>query len=287
MVGTEISSSNKSLSFSLINHKTRLCTTGTNIQAATKQGGGQEAYATDTSAGFYKGSDLILNPTGTVWEPKQARLLWNVKWGAYYPSSATVDDSCWGLMGSSALSGTMGLAALDTVDGLPGTFTTAASGGSQGGLNAALLYTTRQFNPTFKLRWKIDEAGANIRFFAGFTASASAIGNSDDPLNALSGFGVAVNTIQSNYQIYHNDSAGATVLVDTGIAKDTNYHDIELWVDDNGAAFYWSLDGSTPASVTANIPAQTTSLSSQFLATAVNADAKVLTVTKAVITSDK
>ena len=287
MTGTEITSSNKSLSFSLVNHKTRLIDTGTNIQAATKQGGGQEAYATDTSAGMIKGTDYMTNPSGTIWTNKISNLLWMTKWGTFYPLTATLVDNTTGLWNAATLLGTDGVASLDTTEGLPGTFTSGASAGNQSGLNRALLYTTRQFNPTFKIRFKTDESGANIRFYAGFTGSTSTIGNSDDPLNALAGFGIAMNTIQSNYQVYHNDTSGATVLVDTGVAKDTNYHTFEAWADDNATAFYWSFDDSTPASVTANIPAQTTPLSCIFAVTAVNADAKVLSVTKSVITSDK
>jgi hypothetical protein len=287
MAGTEITSSNKSLSFSLLNHKTRLCTTGTNIQAATKQGGGQEAFATDTSAGLYKGTDVILDPSGTVWQTKMASLTWYGKWGTFYPLTSTLANNTTGLWNGATAVGTLAIASLDTSEGLSATFTTAASGGSQGGINRALLYTTRQFNPSFKLRWKIDEAGANIRFYAGFTGSTSVIGNSNDPLNALAGFGIAINTLQTNYQIYRNDTSGATQLTDTGVAKDTSYHTIELWADDNASKFWWSLDDSTPASATTEIPAQTTSLSCQFLCTAVNADAKVMNVTKSVITSDK
>ena len=287
MTGTEITSSNKSLSFSLLNHKTRLCTTGTGIQAATKQGGGQEAYATDTSAGFYKGTDLILDPTGTVYQTKMASLTWFGKWGTFYPLTTTIGDNVGGIWRGVSVTGSLVIAALDTTDGLPATFTSGASAGNQSGLNRALLYTTRQFNPSFKLRWKLDEAGANIRFYAGFTSATAVIGNSNDPLNTLSGFGIAINTGQANYQIYRNEGVGATNLTDTAIAKDTAYHDIELWADDNGAKFWWSLDGSTPASATTEIPAQTTSLSCQFLVTAVDADAKVMTVTKSVITSDK
>lgn len=283
--GSKITSSNKSLSFDVLNHKTRLLDTGSAIRTAGITGAGQESYATDTSAGLIKGTDYIVNPTGTILEPKIASLLWATKWGTVYPNNTDLWAD--GLWEDPTESGTGAVAALDTTDGLPHQFTSGASIGNQAGLNRARLYTTRQFNPTFKLRWKIDEAGANIRFFAGFTGATAAVGNNDNPLNALAGFGVAINTLQANYQIYHNDTTGATVLVDTGIAKNTSYHTIELWADDNGAAFYWSLDGSTPASVTANIPAQTTPLSCQFLATAVNADAKVLTFTRSVITSDK
>ena len=284
--GSQYDSTNDTGSFASINHKTRLIESGTNIVAATKQGGGQEGYCNSTSAGMIRGYDYITDPSGTLWEKKIGRLQ-HAKWGTFYPLTTTIANNVSGIFGGVAATGTLAIAALDTTDGLTATFTTAASGGSQGGINRALLYTTRQFNPYFAVRCKLDENAANIRFYFGFTGSASAIGNSDDPLNALSGIGFSKAVASTNWRIFHNDASGATVSDDTGVALDTSYHTFEIWADDNATKFWWSLDGSTPTGVTTDIPAQTTSLSSQFLCTAVNADAKVMTVQGAVIASDK
>jgi hypothetical protein len=191
------------------------------------------------------------------------------------------------LLSGASFVGTPTVAALDTTDGLAGIFTSGASIGNQAGINRALLYTTRQFNPYFAVRCKLDENAANIRFYFGFTAATAAIGNSDDPLNTLEGIGFSKNVSSTNWLIDHNDSTGATVQEDTGVALDTNYHTFEIWADDNASKFWWSLDGSTPTGITVAIPAQTTSLSSQLLCTAVNGDAKVMNVQRAVITSDK
>jgi len=285
--GSQVDASNKSGSFALINHKTRLIDTGTNIVAATKVGGGQEGYATTTSAGLIKGTDLITDPTGTIWTNKISNLLNMTKYGVISPVTTTFSDNADGIWSGSTVTGTPTVAALDTGEGLAAVYTSGASAGNQAGVNRALLFTTRQFNPCFKLRWKLDEAAANIRFYAGFTSATALVANSDDPLNTLSGIGIACHASQANYQIFSNDGVGATVLTTTGIAKDTAYHTIELWADDNASKFWWSLDGSTPAGVTADIPAQTTPLSCQFTVTAINADAKPLNVLKSVITSDK
>jgi hypothetical protein len=283
--GSRGSSSNDSVSYNIWNRKTKLLDTGANIVAANSEGAGTDAYVDTTGSGLIKGTDLIRDPTGTIWETKLERLLWQTKWGTLIPLTTTTGAT--GLCGGGTFVGTYAIAALDTTEGLTATHTSAASGGSQAGWNRALLYTTRNFNPSFKLRWKIDEAAANIRFYAGFTSSTAAIGNNDDPLNAISGFGIGILTTQSNYRILSNDGSGATASANTTIAKDTAYHTIELWADDNASKFWWSLDGSVPAGVTTDIPASTTSLSCQFLATAVNADAKIMNHHRFLITSDK
>ena len=284
--GSQGSSSNATVSYDIFNRKTRLIDTGTNVQAATKVGHGQEALSEDNSAGMYKYYNYELVGT-SHWQSKIGALLYAQKFGTFYPLTTTIGDNVGGLWRGVSTTGTLAIAALDTTDGLTATFTTAASGGSQGGLNRALLYTTRQWNPYFMLRFKLDEAGANIRFFAGFTSATAVIGNNDDPLNALSGFGIGILTTQANYRILSNDGVGATVSADSGVAKDTNYHTFELWADENGTRFLWSIDNSTPSAVSSEIPASTTSLSCQFLTTAVNADAKVMNVHKSVITTDK
>lgn len=283
---SEYTASNDTGSFASINKKTRLIDSGTNIQSAVKQGTGQDAFCTSSSGGLYSGHNLELVAT-THWQPKMASLNNGANWGTWQPMSSTIANNTTGIIDGVSATGTLGLASLDTTEGLTSTFTSAGAAGNQCGINRATLYTMRKFNPCFKLRFRIDESGANFRFFAGWTGSTSVIGNSDDPLNGLSGFGVGVSTGLTNYRIFHNDASGASVLDDTGIAKDTNYHTIELWADDNSSKFWWSLDGSTPTGVTTDIPAQTTSLSCQFLCTAVNIDAKVLNIGKWILTSDK
>lgn len=285
--GSEYTTGNKTGSFSSINHKTRLLDSGSAIEAATKVGGGQEAYVTATSSGKIKGTDLITDPTGTIWANKISNLLNFTKWGVIWPVTTLFADNSHGIWAGSTVTGSSSIAALDTNDGLAGIHTTGAGAGNQAGVNRALLFTARILNPCFKLKWKTDEAGANIRFFAGWTSSTSIIGNNDDPLNAISGFGISMHTGQTNYQIMSNDGAGATVLTDTGVAKDTTYHIVELWADETNTRFLWSLDGSTPAAITTDIPASTTGLSCQYTVTAVNADAKPLNIQRSIITSDR
>jgi len=284
--GDEITTSNKSASFAMGNRKMKLISSGTLIQSATKQGMGQDAYCESTSAGLTKFTNYELVDTA-LWQMKQASILWPCKWGHFQPSGSAIGDCRSGFIQGSTATGSFAIIATDTTEGKPATFTSGASAGNQAGLKVDSLYTCRKFNPSFKLRWAVDEAAANFRFFAGFYDSTSLIGNSDDPLNAANGFAIGVSTAQANYRIFHNDGSGATASDDTGIAKSTAFHTIELWADDNNTKWWWSLDGSTPAAVTSDIPAQTTILASQFTVTAVNADAKVLTVVNCLVNSEK
>lgn len=286
--GSAVSSgTNPTAAYDVINHKTRLIDTGTNIQSATKIGAGQEAYATSSTGGLFKGTDLMTDPTGTIWTDKISNLLWAVKFGTFYACSATYADSASGLLTNATTTGSLSLASLDTSNGRATVFTSGASAGNQAGFRTPANWTIRKFNPTFKITWSIDEAGANVRFYAGFADFSTIVGNTDDPLNAQSGFGIGILTTQANYRILSNDGVGATVSADSGIAKDTGVHTFEAWADENGTRFLWSIDGSTPAAVSADIPAQTTTLSCQATVTAVNADAKPLSIFRALITSNR
>lgn len=286
--GSVINSANDDASFAKANHKQKLLDTGTAVKAVTPTGGGQDSYATDTSSGMIKGVDYESDPTGTLWTTKQSNILWNVKYGDLIPCSASpISNNFVGLWRASTTTGTISLPSLDTTNGQPLRYTSGSSPGNQTGQRLDFLYSVRDFNPSFKITWATDEAGANIRFFAGFTGSTAIVGNTDDPLNALRGFGIAMDTTQANYRIFHNNDTGATVSEDTGVAKDTGYHTFQAWADGNGNLFWWSLDGSTPVSVSGENPTGTQGIACQFTATAVNADAKVIDVLRCLINSDK
>jgi len=285
--GSAITSSNDDASYAKANHKQKLIDTGTIIRATVPTGGGQEAYSNDDSASMIYGQDYQSDASGTLWQSKQSTVFWLIKYGHIQPISTTAADNENGLWNNSTVSGTLGMASLDTTEGLAATYTSGASAGNQAGQKVDRLYTIRNFNPSFKLNWKTDEAGANIRFFAGWVDSTTLIGNSDDPLNAINGFGVAMVTSQANYRILSNDGVGATSPTDTGVVKDTGWHSIELWADANSNSFYWSIDSATPIQKNTEIPAATTSLACQFTVTAVNADAKVLSVQNCLINSDR
>lgn len=282
--GSEGSASNASVSYNIWNRKIRLIDSGTNIEAATKVGAGQEAYCDSASANKKLGVDYITDPTNKLWIRKIDSLSYPSQVGFLYPCSSTFASNLDGLLTVASSSGTVGLSSFSSTDGLANTFTSGAVNGNAGGFNLGLVYTSRDNNPSIRCKWKLDSSASTLRLFIGWTASTSAVGNNDDQLNALSGFGVGKSTTNGNYRILHNDSAGATISDDTGIAADTSTHTIDLWGDGANNQFWWSLDGSGATAVTTDIPSATTGLSMQALVITTSG-AKVLSVYRHLIGS--
>lgn len=101
---------------------------------------------------------------------------------------------------------------------------------------------------------------AGERFFAGFALNAAEAGTAD-PSALLNCFGVAKDGADTNYQIIHNDGAGAATKIDTGLAFAANkYFELELSVPSGGGSWDYVLrdmDTGTlyTGSINTNIPA--------------------------------
>ncbi len=287
--GSEISSSNKRLSFSLLNLKTKLIDTGGAINSATKTGAGQEGYCTSTASGFNLGANIEINETNQVWIPKQAATMYNVKWGSLIPRSSTYANNLDGIFTRTTSTGSVALASFSTTDGDGLALTSGAVAGNQAGYNMGATYTVRNFNPTLRLRFKISSSSTNTRLFIGFNSSTSLVGNTDDPLNALSGFALGKTTTSANFRIFSNDGTGATVDTDTTIAVDTNVHEFDIFADTAGSKWWWVLDRTTSGSIStaSDIPAATTALSTQSIITTNETAAKTLTVYNAYLSTNK
>lgn len=284
MVTNEIVAGNRTMSHAIHNAKMLLQADGTDIEAAGKAEAGQLAFALNSSAQKRKGWYYNLSIGKKLWHNNLVSLL-QAKYGTYQPRSATFASNLDGIMVGATAQGTVALAALDTANGMNNTFTTVAAGGSAGGFNLARLYTVRNMNPVLIAFFK-NSVTTNLRFFVGWTSSTAQIGNNDDPLNALSGFGIAKLTTSGNLRIINNDGAGATVNNDTGVAASTNAVLVILWADGQNNKFWWSINGSDPAQVTSDIPGATTSLSMQQILITTAAAGIVHTGYGSVITSD-
>lgn len=285
MSSNEILSGNRTMSHAIHNAKMLLQAPGTGIESAGKAEAGQLAFALDSTGSKRKGTYYNLSIGKKLWQNNLSAVLWPTKYGVYQPRSATFTSCVDGLMTVAASSGTVALAALDTTNGMYNTFTTAASGGSLGGWNRAQLYTVRNFNPVI-FAFIRNSVTTNLRFFIGWTSSTAAVANTDDPLTALSGFGIGKLTTSANLRALHNDGAGATVNDDTGIAASTGVFLVMLWADAANNQFWWSINGSDPVAVTTDIPGATTSLSCQDLLITTAAAGIVHSGFGAVITSD-
>lgn len=117
------------------------------------------------------------------------------------------------------------------------------------------IFAIRNQNPRIKVKFKLAQTAVQ-RLNIMFSSGSSGFPGGDDPLNALSGFGLHIkSTDTTTFYIAHNDGAGATVDDSTGVATDTNKHTIELQAVAASNKFQWSLDGSAFADVTTEIPA--------------------------------
>jgi len=276
--GSEITSTNDDASFAKANAKQRLIDTGTAIQAATKQLEGQAAHATDTSSGKKRGYEYLVSQGQQLWYPTQADIL-NGVYGDLFPCSDTFATSFQGMFtAGTAYGSTTQRGSYDTTDGNNYIFTTGASSGNQAGFRTGFTWLERNQNAMFRSRFKLSSSATQTRLVLGFVASTSTVGNTDDPFNASGGFAIGKQTTSANFRILHNDGAGVTASDDTGIAVDTNTHQIDLWADANGNQFYWSLDFSTPVAVTTDINGATTAFCTQATITTNEGVAKTLTL---------
>ncbi len=285
MSGAEITSANDDASYAKANRKQILCDTGTAIRAATKNGAGQLAYATDSSFQMYRDRYYNLNSTGTTWVPTTSNMLYG-KWGYYMPDATAFSSSRGGILSQAVSIGTVAFPIIDATNGSSCTFTSTGAAGDQAGFRSTYRHTVRSFNPVIKFKFKTD-ASTNIRFFCGFIDSTSAVGNNDDPLGSLDGFGIGVIVGQTDYRCVHNDGTGVTVSDATGVTIDTAVHDVDIFSNGDNGTFYLAIDGTLTNTVTTEIPASGDNLAMQMIYTATTAVARVLTVYNFLATSDR
>lgn len=273
------------MSHAIHNAKMLLQAQGSSIESASKSEVGQMAMALNTSGRKRLGIYYNVSIGKTHWQNQLATLMNQIKFGCLKPCSATFANNLDGILKVATSTGTVALGALDTANGANVTFTTTAVGGSTGGWNMAQLYTCRDFNPFIGVVIK-NSVSSNLRYYVGWTGATALVGNNDDQLNAANGFGIGKLTTSANLRALHNDGSGVTVSDDTGVAASTGVVVILLWADGNNNKFWWSINGSTPVGVTADIPGATVSLSSQCTLITTAAAGIVHTNYDSVITSD-
>ena len=285
-VGSQISASVPSIGTDALNASKILNVVGSEIETATKFEGGMIAFALDSTGNKQAGQYYGLDVKKKVWQNFRAALLFPAKAGMLYPRSSTFSSNTDGIGDLANTDGTVGLNSFDSTNGDSNSFTTGAVSGNQAGFRNNRLQAERRWNPLIKMRFKVS-VSTNYRVFLGFQQATTAAVNSDDPLNALGGIGLCKITTSGNWQIAHNDSSGVTIFNDTGIAADTNVHDLEIWADGNGLQFWWSLDKSTPVAITTDIPSDTSQITHVYTLTTTAAAGIVLSVFIEAHTQDK
>ena len=158
-------------------------------------------------------------------------------------------------------------------------FSTTSVAGTYTGTRGATQFTSRQYNPVFRIRFRLDQdnTGNTMRFFTGWATSSGTFPNNDDPLSGLNGIGILVNSTDTTWKIGHNDAGGAGLAAQTNItgspALDTNIHIVEITADDAGARFLVSWDGGANQVINSDIPSSIGILNahaSMYNATATN-----------------
>jgi hypothetical protein len=195
---------------------------------------------------------------GTFWRVPRFGLPSSRKIGWWSALGGTTHGE--GLLISSIGAGTQS-GVTDATVGRGVQYATGTSAGTWAGSRGPTQTSIRQYNPIFRLKFRLDQdnTGNVLRFFAGLATNTAVLPNTDDPLNAINGFGVLINSTDTTFTIGHNDNSGATVQTAiTGTpALDTSVHTIEIIADDGGTRFGLSWDGGAYQYITSNIPTQT------------------------------
>ena len=104
-----------------------------------------------------------------------------------------------------------------------------------------------------RIRFKLASTTLQRNWF-GMATNAEPTG--DDAFNGTYAFVIGTISGSPNFQIMRNDASSGTVLADTGIAVDTNIHEVRLVGDEANTRFSWSLDGSAYTHYTTDVPLQ-------------------------------
>lgn len=141
--------------------------------------------------------------------------------------------------------------------------------------------TRRQYNPYFAALMRTDPTITNIRFWVGLCAAQ--VTNVDTLVTSFFGFRFSTVVPDTNWQAVTNTGAAQTTA-DTGVvvAASTAYL-FELYVDDTGGICYFSVNGSTPVSINATLPAAATDLGWTVTAITTTATAKNILISRAYV----
>ncbi len=140
------------------------------------------------------------------------------------------------------------------------TYDTSATINNLSGLRTAVQLTRRALNVYFKTA-VYPTSVTNVRVFAGLVASGSAPASAADPLNALEGVALWLDSaVSSAWKIMHNDASGASTVDTTGVTGVLNtLYPVEIYAMADDNSFRISFEGSS-YEYTTNIPAATTNL---------------------------
>lgn len=194
---------------------------------------------------------VIANNEGDIFQPRRK----GGQWSGYSASSGS-GDGIFGSEFTSPAAGTIAAALTVTDKDRWLIFPTLGTTGSVAGprINNGLI-TARGLNPVYHCRFRLVQT-TNSTLFIGLKDNTNITG--DDMLNALTGIGVGWRSTDTNFQIFHNDAAGATVVTQIvpTTAKNGLMHVVEIKAIDQLATWEVKFDDNAPQAITLNIPTQ-------------------------------
>jgi hypothetical protein len=184
------------------------------------------------------------------------------KWGGFWGGAA---------QGSGLFSGSTINGASITGDQTSATdqftvFTTDNSDASVAGFVTFNTVTRRSYSPVLNFRFKHNDT-ANGRLWMGFSSDQVMQLNvgGDSPLDSITGLLFGYSDSHSNYQITYNANAGSATFINTGTAKNTSIHDLQLEFDNTNNKIKCTFDGTvTIPAGSSNTPATSTPMFVHF-----------------------
>jgi len=142
-------------------------------------------------------------------------------------------------------------------------FVSAVVGTAAGNRGNSGAGTVRALQNYFVCRFKVSTLTAQRTFVGFINNTTGLITGSDDFLSSNQGIALTYRAgTDTNWQIAHNDNAGSTVFVDTGVAVAANTITlIQFRAPAGDTGFQWALNaGAWSSTITADVPASTTAL---------------------------
>lgn len=164
----------------------------------------------------------------------------------------------------------------------------AASAGTFGGRRSSTFdLFRRQHNPYFHAKIRTGTDVANTRLWCGIFSAA--VTNVDTVAGATEAAAFRYSTVagDAGWMGVTKDATTQATPVSTGVgvAVSTAY-DLEIWVDSGNGVVYFSVNGSTPVSLSSNLPQTTTELGWMVTAITTTASAKTFDISRVYVEFD-
>ena len=172
--------------------------------------------------------------------------------------------------------------------GIYRTYDTSSTINNLAGFQSNNAFLRRIRNATFKTAIYLNSV-TNVRVFAGLVASTSAPASSADPLNALEGIGLWLDSaVSGDFKIMHNDSSGASTvdaLSPAVTAGTATLYPLEIMAISD-SKFRFKFQG-VATDVSSNIPASTTGLCFRVYMENTTGSSRTYRMYYVVVSSDK